>query len=110
MNFVSDKPFDQELEELFKKDKVIPTVMAGREQHNKVTSIMAPPPIKMADTVMTKVPASVKQPIEIKIQATDTNGSKAETQLKINPVPEKRGFVGKKSLAAQIDQAIRLRA
>lgn len=52
-------------------------------------------------------PAGVVGPIEIKLQARDANGQKAETVLKIKPRSDKVGLVGKKSLTAQIDYAMK---
>lgn len=56
------------------------------------------------------MPSSVAQPIEIKIQARDTKGDKAETVIKIKPKSDKVSFIGKQGLKAQIENAIRFRA
>lgn len=57
-----------------------------------------------------QVPNNLVKPIEIKVEARDSNGGKAETVFKIQPRSDKLGFVGKQSLTAQIQNAIRLRA
>ena len=56
------------------------------------------------------MPSSQTQAIEIKIQARDTKGDKAETVIKIKPKSDNISFIGKKSLQAQIEHAVRLRA
>jgi hypothetical protein len=55
------------------------------------------------------VPKSLQSPIEIKIQATDSKGDKAETTLKIKPLPgRQQSFIGKPPLSAQIESIVRL--
>ena len=56
------------------------------------------------------IPPGVTQPIEVKVEARDTKGDKAETVLKIQPRTDKVSFVGKQTLQAQIESAMRLRA
>ena len=60
--------------------------------------------------VNANVPANLAKPVEIKVEARDTKGGKAETVFKIKPRGDTLGFVGKQSLTAQIKNAIRLRA
>jgi hypothetical protein len=54
------------------------------------------------------VPKGVSAPLEIKIQATDSKGDKAETVFKIQPRVDKVSFVGKKSLSDQFKNALDL--
>ena len=54
------------------------------------------------------VPKGVSAPLEIKIQATDSKGDKAETVFKIQPRVDKVSFVGKKSLSDQFKNAFDL--
>ena len=54
------------------------------------------------------VPKGVSAPLEIKIQATDSKGDKAETVFKIQPRIDKVSFVGKKSLSDQFKNAFDL--
>lgn len=60
--------------------------------------------------VNAQVPNTLTKPIEIKVEARDSKGGKAETVFKIKPSVDKLGFVGKQLLTAQIQNAIRLRA
>ena len=57
-----------------------------------------------------QVPSNLTKPIEIKVEARDSKGGKAETVFKIKPGVDKLRLVGKQSLTAQIQNAIRLRA
>lgn len=54
------------------------------------------------------VPKGISTPLEIKIQATDSKGDKAETVFKIQPRVDKVSFVGKKSLSEQFKNAFEL--
>ena len=55
--------------------------------------------------IIADVPKGISAPIEIKVQATDSKGDKAETVIKIQPRTDKVSFVGKKSLSAQFKDA-----
>ena len=55
--------------------------------------------------IIADVPKGISAPIEIKVQATDSKGDKAETVFKIQPRTDKVSFVGKKSLSAQFKDA-----
>jgi hypothetical protein len=55
-----------------------------------------------------EVPKDVKSPIEIKIEAVDTRGHKAETTLKILPRPNNMSLSGKHSLSSQFKSAFDL--
>ncbi len=55
-----------------------------------------------------EVPKDVKSPIEIKIEAEDTRGHKAEATLKILPRPNNMSFSGKHSLSSQFKSAFDL--
>jgi hypothetical protein len=54
------------------------------------------------------VPANLRLPIEIKIEARDSAGQKAETYIKIQPKPDRLGFVGKPSLNQQFQRDTQL--
>ena len=54
------------------------------------------------------VPIGLSAPIEVKVQATDSKGDKAETVIKIQPRTDKLSFIGKKSLSAQFKDAFDL--
>ena len=54
------------------------------------------------------VPKGLSAPIEVKVQATDSKGEKAETVIKIQPRTDKVSFIGKKSLSAQFRDAFDL--
>ena len=55
-----------------------------------------------------EVPKGLSAPLEIKVQATDSKGDKAETVFKIQTRPDKVSFVGKKSLSDQFKDAFEL--
>jgi len=52
------------------------------------------------------VPEGLAGPVEIKIQARDANGDKAETIFRVQPRGDSLSFVGKPSLTAQFQQMI----
>jgi hypothetical protein len=52
-----------------------------------------------------EVPKDMKTPLEIKVEAIDARGHKAETTLKILPRPNKLSFEGKQSLSTQFNSA-----
>jgi hypothetical protein len=56
------------------------------------------------------IPKGLTSVIEIKVQARDSQGNKAETIFKIKPRTEKISFVGKKTLSAQFKNAYRMHA
>ncbi|MDO9026180.1 hypothetical protein, partial [Zwartia sp.] len=56
------------------------------------------------------VPAGLRQAVEIRIEATDSKGQKAETTLKLKPKQNQAAFEGKRSLSAQIEEVVLLRA
>ncbi|MBU3639605.1 SwmB domain-containing protein, partial [Polynucleobacter sp. AP-RePozz3-80-G7] len=59
--------------------------------------------------VTANVPAEMQTPLDIKVQATDSKGDKAETNLKIKPLaPRPQSFTGKPPLSAQIESIVRL--
>jgi hypothetical protein len=58
--------------------------------------------------VVANVPKDIKAPLEIKIEATDKRGDKAETSFKILPAPDKISLMGKKSLSSQFKSAFDL--
>ena len=60
--------------------------------------------------VVGHMPGGMVNPIEIKVQARDSKGNKAETVFKLKTRPDQVGFVGKQSLTAQLDNAMRWRA
>jgi len=60
--------------------------------------------------VVGHMPGGMVAPIEIKVQARDSKGNKAETVFKLKTRPDQVGFVGKQSLTAQLDNAMRWRA
>jgi hypothetical protein len=55
-----------------------------------------------------EVPKGLSAPLEIKVQATDSKGDKAETVFKIQTRPDKVSFMGKKSLSDQFKDALEL--
>ena len=58
--------------------------------------------------IIADVPKGLSTPIEIKVQATDSKGDKAETVFKLKPQTDKASFIGKKSLSAQLKNAFEL--
>ena len=56
------------------------------------------------------VPPGMTQPIEVKIEARDAQGDKAETTLKIQPRTDKMSFKGKPPLDRQIEDFLLMRA
>jgi hypothetical protein len=52
-----------------------------------------------------EVPKDMKVPLDIKVEAIDARGHKAETTLKILPRPNKVSFEGKQSLSTQFNSA-----
>jgi VCBS repeat-containing protein len=60
--------------------------------------------------VVGHMPGGMVTPIEIKVQARDSKGNKAETVFKLKTRPDQVGWVGKQSLTAQLDNAMRWRA
>jgi hypothetical protein len=52
-----------------------------------------------------EVPKDMKAPLDIKVEAIDARGHKAETTLKILPRPNKVSFEGKQSLSTQFNSA-----
>jgi hypothetical protein len=52
-----------------------------------------------------EVPKDMKAPLEIKVEAIDARGHKAETTLKILPRPNKASLEGKQSLSTQFNSA-----
>ena len=57
-----------------------------------------------------EVPKEMKAPLEIKVEAVDSRGFKAETTFKIYPRPNKMSFTGKHSLSSQFKNAFHLAA
>jgi hypothetical protein len=55
-----------------------------------------------------EVPKDMKAPLDIKVEAIDARGHKAETTLKILPRPNKLSFEGKQSLSTQFNSAFTL--
>jgi VCBS repeat-containing protein len=55
-----------------------------------------------------EVPKEMKAPLEIKVEAVDSRGYKAETTLKVYPRPDKMSFTGKHTLSAQFKNAFHL--
>jgi hypothetical protein len=55
-----------------------------------------------------EVPKDMKTPLDIKVEAIDARGHKAETTLKILPRPNKLSFEGKQSLSTQFNSAFTL--
>ena len=58
--------------------------------------------------LIAEVPKEMKAPLEIKVEAVDSAGYKAETTLKIYPRPNKMSFTGKDSLSSQFKNAFHL--
>jgi hypothetical protein len=52
------------------------------------------------------VPEGLSEPVEIKIEARDANGDKAETIFRVQPRGDSLSFVGKPSLTAQLQHMI----
>jgi len=58
--------------------------------------------------LIAEVPKEMKAPLEVKVEAVDSRGFKAETTFKILPRPSKPSFEGKRSLSAQFNSAFSL--
>jgi hypothetical protein len=58
--------------------------------------------------LIAEVPREMKAPLEVKVEAVDSRGLKAETTFKIHPRPSKPSFEGKRSLSAQFNSAFSL--
>jgi Putative Ig domain len=58
--------------------------------------------------LIAEVPKEMKVPLEVKVEATDARGFKAETSFKIYPRPNKPSFTGKHSLSSQFKNAFHL--
>jgi hypothetical protein len=58
--------------------------------------------------IIANVPKDIKIPFEIKVEATDSRGDKAETTFKILPRPNNMSFSGKHSLSSQFKSAFDL--
>ena len=54
------------------------------------------------------VPKEMKESLEIKVEAIDSRGYKAETTFKIHPIPNKMSFIGKHALSSQFKTAFHL--
>ena len=58
-----------------------------------------------------EMPSGLRQALEIRIEATDAKGEKAETTLKLQPKQKQAaGFEGKRSQSAQIEAVVMMRA